>query len=177
MTGQPSNFVAIGGNNVLAGSNHALNEKTRLLAKKLDLSTLDLVCTSLLDGNEAIQQLAKGDDFTNVQMTPEKYMKTTCDKIINTGYIVNRSILPADETNFSIAFGISIYDDVLPQFERLLRAVYRPHHFYCIHVDGKSKNDTFTAVRKIASCFDNILVPNERGKHSIFHICNVTWKL
>ena len=50
------------------------------------------------------------------------------------GYIEHP--LSQEELDFSIAFGILVYKDV-EQVERLLRAIYRPQHFYCIHVDNK----------------------------------------
>jgi len=43
-------------------------------------------------------------------------------------------------------------------FERLLRAIYRPHNFYCVHVDKKSASTVHRAVAAISSCFNNVFV-------------------
>ena len=78
------------------------------------------------------------------------------------GYIEHP--LTKEELDFPIAFGILVYKDI-EQIERLLRAVYRPQHFYCFHVDlagDKDVNKTYNALRNIAECFDNVFVPSTR---------------
>ena len=76
------------------------------------------------------------------------------------GYIEHP--LSQEELDFSIAFGILVYKDV-EQVERLLRAIYRPQHFYCFHVDNKTNTESiYRSLRNIASCFDNIIVPSDR---------------
>ncbi|XP_070180564.1 N-acetyllactosaminide beta-1,6-N-acetylglucosaminyl-transferase-like [Littorina saxatilis] len=42
--------------------------------------------------------------------------------------------------------------------ERLLRAIYRPHNVYCIHVDLKSDLDFRTSIELMASCLQNVFV-------------------
>jgi hypothetical protein len=44
------------------------------------------------------------------------------------------------------------------QFERLLRAIYRPQNVYCIHVDNKSSDLIKQAIKSIVDCFDNIFI-------------------
>ena len=68
--------------------------------------------------------------------------------------------LSAEEAEFPIAFSMLIYKDV-EQFERLLRVIYRPQNYYCIHVDIKSKADVKKAAKGIASCFDNIFISSQ----------------
>ena len=46
-----------------------------------------------------------------------------------------------EEAVFGIAFCIMMYKDV-EQFERLLRAVYRPQNIYCVHVEASSSGRT-----------------------------------
>lgn len=43
-------------------------------------------------------------------------------------------------------------------FERLLRAIYAPQNFYCVHVDAKSSPTVISAVSAITSCFDNVFM-------------------
>jgi len=62
-----------------------------------------------------------------------------------------------EEAEFPIAYSVLMYKDV-EQFERLLRAIYRPQNLYCIHVDQKSPADIHKAVISIAQCFENIFV-------------------
>ena len=63
-----------------------------------------------------------------------------------------------EEVNFPIAYSIVMYKDV-EQFERLLKAIYRPQNIYCIHVDNKSDVTTIRdSVKTIANCFSNVFV-------------------
>ena len=61
------------------------------------------------------------------------------------------------ELNFPLAFTILTYNNV-EQFERLLRAIYRPQNVYCIHIDKKSSNVIHQAIESIAQCFDNVFI-------------------
>ena len=81
------------------------------------------------------------------------------------------SSLTQTEANFAIDFSLLMYKDV-EQAERLLRAIYRPQNVYCIHVDKKTDNDTFRAMKGIANCFDNVFMARTRidvrwGKFSV----------
>ena len=71
------------------------------------------------------------------------------------GYISHP--LSFTERDFPLAFGIVVYKDV-EQAERFLKAIYRPHNFYCFHVDKKADSVTRTAFENIASCFGNVFV-------------------
>ena len=46
--------------------------------------------------------------------------------------------------------------------EHLLRAIYRPQNIYCIHVDQKTKNNTYRAINGIAKCFNNVFMTTRR---------------
>ena len=78
------------------------------------------------------------------------------------GYIEHP--LTKDELEFPLAFGVLAYKDI-EQVERLLRAIYRPHNYYCIHVDlvgAEDVNKTYAALKNISKCFDNVIVPENR---------------
>ena len=62
-----------------------------------------------------------------------------------------------EEAEFPLAFSIVMFHDV-EQFERLLRAIYRPQNYYCIHVDKKSNAKVHEAVKSIVRCFDNVFI-------------------
>ncbi|RNA41305.1 beta-1-3-galactosyl-O-glycosyl-glyco beta-1-6-N-acetylglucosaminyltransferase 3-like, partial [Brachionus plicatilis] len=64
------------------------------------------------------------------------------------------------ERNFPIAFSILTYNNI-EQFERLLKAIYRPHNVYCIHVDAKSPPVFHQAVKSIVQCFHNVFVASK----------------
>jgi hypothetical protein len=71
-----------------------------------------------------------------------------------------------EELTYPLAFTILIHSN-LDQFDFLLRTIYRPQNYYCIHVDSKSPFSLYQAIIDRARCVTNIFVPEERF--------NVTW--
>ena len=63
------------------------------------------------------------------------------------GYVMHPT--SKDEVDFPIAFSILMYTGV-QQVERLLRAVYAPQNFYCIHIDLKATDEVHMAMRAIS---------------------------
>ena len=55
---------------------------------------------------------------------------------------------------YSIAFTILMHDN-FQQAERLIRALYRPQHFFCVHVD-KDNPHLVEQMKKLIGCFKNI---------------------
>jgi hypothetical protein len=64
---------------------------------------------------------------------------------------------------FPLAFTILMYENV-EQFERLLRVIYRPQNFYCVHVDNDASPNVLQAVKAIAQCFDNVILASKQEK-------------
>ncbi|XP_074658871.1 beta-1,3-galactosyl-O-glycosyl-glycoprotein beta-1,6-N-acetylglucosaminyltransferase-like [Tubulanus polymorphus] len=96
------------------------------------------------------------------QRSAEKYLKMTCDCDAfrrKRKYILHP--LTETEHQFPIAFSILIYAD-LERFERLLRMIYRPQNYYCVHVDAKSSAEFMAAVTGISNCFPNVFLSPER---------------
>ena len=63
-------------------------------------------------------------------------------------------------TEFAIlCFSIQMYKDVV-QFERLLRAIYRPQNVYCINVDKSSPRAVHAGMEALVKCFDNVVLAN-----------------
>ncbi|VDN13637.1 unnamed protein product [Dibothriocephalus latus] len=56
------------------------------------------------------------------------------------------------EKEFAIGFAIAVYKDI-NQVARLLRMIYRPQHFYVIHVDRKSSDQFYQAAVEVQKCF------------------------
>ncbi len=57
-------------------------------------------------------------------------------------------------------FCIDLYTDI-EQAERLLRVIYRPQNYYCIHVDTKSESLFRQAVEEISKCFGNVFLSSK----------------
>jgi beta-1,3-galactosyl-O-glycosyl-glycoprotein beta-1,6-N-acetylglucosaminyltransferase len=43
----------------------------------------------------------------------------------------------------------------------LLRAIYMPQNFYCIHVDTKAEKTTKASIEAITKCFDNVFIASQ----------------
>jgi len=132
----------------------------------LTLADLPTVSVSGVDCNA----LFRGDrnELTKVRKFQENNTKTVIPAVRYiqqasncTRFVAERqyAVWPVnrEEAMFPIAFSILMFKDV-EQFERLLRAIYRPQNLYCIHVDKKSSPNIHAAVTAIARCFENVFV-------------------
>lgn len=63
------------------------------------------------------------------------------------GYITKP--LSSEEAGFPIGFSLLMYKDSA-LVERLLRAIYMPQNFYCVHVDIKANPKEFEAIQSVA---------------------------
>lgn len=98
---------------------------------------------------------------TTAQITDEQYVKQAedCREFLKTRKYF-RFPLSEEEEAFPVAYAIVIHHKV-QNFERLLRSVYSPQNFYCIHVDKKTKESTRRAVSAIVSCLDNVFLSSQ----------------
>lgn len=102
--------------------------------------------------------------FFKIPIYEEIYLNwtTDCERFKESrGYI--QVPLSQEEEEFPLAFSIAMYTDV-EQTERLLRAIYQPQNFYCIHIDTKSPLLVHRTVRAIADCFPNVWVASHLDK-------------
>ena len=118
-------------------------------------------CSALIQGD--VNELLKAKKYMNENprnnwRTPRQIVNVTKDC---NSYKKNRryvlDYLTEEERNFPIAYSIMMYKDI-EQVERLLRAIYRPQNYYCIHVDKKTAAKIHEAMNSIASCFSNVFV-------------------
>ena len=117
-------------------------------------------CQQIIEGDQSVIGRAKEimKRTKKFFISPQKYLNLTsnCKRFKDDrGYILKA--LSENEDQFPIAYSINIYKDI-EQFERLLRAIYRPQNYYCIHVDKKSPDVFHRAVEKIVNCFTNVFV-------------------
>ncbi|KAH3816229.1 hypothetical protein DPMN_117742 [Dreissena polymorpha] len=95
-------------------------------------------------------------------LQPKNYLQWTqnCSLFkFHRGYITDS--ISEFEREFPVAFSILMYKDI-EMFERLLRAIYRPQNYYCIHVDAKTRDDIFKAVLAMTECFENVFMASQR---------------
>ena len=75
-----------------------------------------------------------------------------------------------EERAFPLAYSVVLYKEAV-QVENLLRAIYRPSNYYCIHVDRSSNPLVISDIRAIVRCLPNVIVASrlvdvEWGKFS-----------
>jgi len=144
----------------------AVPQWNRHSSRRLTVADLPIInvtgadCTALFRGSRAERR--KAGYFQNLHaketVKPIKFIKQASNC---TQFVAERhyAVYPVntEEAEYPIAFSILMFKEV-EQFERLLRAIYRPQNFYCIHVDSKSHADIRSAVNAIAGCFKNVFV-------------------
>ena len=125
----------------------------------------DVNCRLIINGNELETKIASNKSIAQARrnhLGPKDYINKTLDCktfIAERGYVL--SSLTSIEAAFPIAFSILMYKDI-EQVERLLRAIFRPQNIYCIHVDKKTSDETYRAMKGIAKCFNNVFMTIRR---------------
>ena len=107
-----------------------------------------------------ISKLISGHNMAMLNSTFYLDASRNCSHFIESrGYITWP--LSQLEYDFPIAYSILAFKDI-EMLERLLRSIYRPQNFYCIHIDLKSDEDYFKAVESISMCFENVFLTRKR---------------
>lgn len=123
---------------------------------KIFLTKIDCQKVARGDINEVNKGIEFQDKIPYIGL-PDSYflnLTTNCDSFKQTmGYITSH--LTEEELHFPLAYSILMYKDI-EQVERLLRAIYRPQNFHCIHVDAKSKSSISKTMEAISKCFVNV---------------------
>ncbi|KAH3870381.1 beta-1,3-galactosyl-O-glycosyl-glycoprotein beta-1,6-N-acetylglucosaminyltransferase-like [Dreissena polymorpha] len=122
----------------------------------------DVNCNAIFQGDK--DEIKRAENITRVRnfLQPQNYSEMTknCSYFKRQrGYIEHH--LTEVERDFPIAFSLLMFTDI-EQSERLLRAIYRPQNFYCIHVDSKTDQAMYDGMSSIASCFDNVIMTSTR---------------
>ncbi|XP_061184953.1 beta-1,3-galactosyl-O-glycosyl-glycoprotein beta-1,6-N-acetylglucosaminyltransferase-like [Saccostrea echinata] len=118
-------------------------------------------CRLLFEGSEKEILKARNSNLNEERLRQRIISQTkNCNKFIdNRGYIMDS--LSEEEKNFPIAYGIMVYKNP-EQFEILLRAIYRPQNFYCVHVDRKTSENVYQEFASIVNCFPNVFLSSQR---------------
>ncbi|XP_052078517.1 beta-1,3-galactosyl-O-glycosyl-glycoprotein beta-1,6-N-acetylglucosaminyltransferase-like isoform X1 [Mytilus californianus] len=128
-----------------------------ILTKKQLVGSIN--CRALLTGQK--REITRANSLQNeylIALSPFYYISRTrdCKKFLrDRGYIT--STLSSEEEDFPIAYSVLIFK-AINQFERLLRSIYRPQNFYCVHADTKMSDVRRKALETIVNCFDNVFM-------------------
>ncbi|ELU17616.1 hypothetical protein CAPTEDRAFT_178864 [Capitella teleta] len=116
------------------------------------------------------RRLSQSNIISSRFLTPKQIYKDTenCEEFrIKRKYVMDS--ITEEERDFPIAYSIVMYY-AAGQAERLLRAIYRPQNYYCLHVDFKAGLETELSMQRLASCFDNVfVVPNPTSVNWAFY--------
>ena len=132
-------------------TNLTSTELAHIAVPDLSLNTVDkdYSCKKLIAGDKAEQQkvLKRATPQKQTILQPNDYIEQTqdCDVFRQTRKYAPYP-LSQEEADFPIAYSILIFKDI-EMFERMLRAIYRPQNYYCIHVDKKSSAEYKAAVQ------------------------------
>ncbi|XP_062455908.1 beta-1,3-galactosyl-O-glycosyl-glycoprotein beta-1,6-N-acetylglucosaminyltransferase [Rhea pennata] len=148
-----------------------VNQKPDFLNRRhLELTNEDpfssISCAKILEGDIEEIQKVKLETLSvsfkkRPRLTTNDYinMTTDCASFTKTRKYIMEP-LSNEEAEFPIAYSIVVYHKI-EMLDRLLRSIYAPQNFYCIHVDKKSPESFFAAVKGIVSCFDNVFISSQ----------------
>ena len=148
-------------------------------------------CSALLRNDSKELQLANSyqeahmGHGSDLSLSPEELIKQTsnCQTFIKQRQYLMKPV-SSEEAEFPIAFSLLLYKEP-GQAERLLRAIYRPQNYYCVHVDRKSEAKVFEAMQSLSGCFPNVFLSSRRvdvtwGQYSVLepeYVCmSDLWK-
>ena len=131
-------------------------------------------CQLLKAGNRTEQERVVSElkNWTNKETIDEFYTKAQRCSYVRNLLSSDNFYISDTERNFSIAYSI-VFHNSPQQIMRLLRVIYRPHNVYCLHPDRKANKTLIQVFRKLASCFDNIFVPDNLVDITYLHISTV----
>ena len=75
------------------------------------------------------------------------------------GYATSDDVTQEDR-EFPIAYSIVFHKDV-GLVERLLKSIYQPQNFYCLHVDKRSSREVHDATEALVTCFPNVFIASD----------------
>lgn len=98
-------------------------------------------------------EIRKAERFLRIMKPDSAFVATDCDDLVYSNYPATN-----EEKQFPIAYTILAYKN-FEQLLRLLRFLYRPWHFFCIHVDAKVRGAFRDSVQHLMKCLPNIIEP------------------
>jgi len=148
-------YSHVGHNRTVFVSN-SVGITTSLVESDCINESCNITCDKLFAGDSAAIVAAR--EFQRKLLSDEEVYEhaTDCNRLLELGEYQMMPVRAAD-VDFPIAFTILLHVNA-EQFERLLRAVYRPQNIYCVHVDTKSPESFQSAVKAIVNCFHNVFL-------------------
>ncbi|XP_067677832.1 beta-1,3-galactosyl-O-glycosyl-glycoprotein beta-1,6-N-acetylglucosaminyltransferase-like [Haliotis asinina] len=123
--------------------------------RQVRVTSSSISCNKIFEGDK--DEIERGKRVTQNNGIKQYYplLNTNC-----TAFLFKRQYIQETskaEEEFPIAFTVLMYKS-FEQFERLLRAIYRPQNVYCIHVDAKSSSEVRNSVTSLTTCLPNVFL-------------------
>ena len=136
----------------------SVNEQFRLQSSFPEFASVD--CRAVFEGDvQAIGQTKQMKIMARSSLYSDKAIHQqakNCEEFRrHHGY--NSVPITKEEREFPIAYSIVFHKDIA-QVNILLKAIYRPHNLYCLHLDAYSSSTLRNAAKSIATCFTNIFL-------------------
>ena len=115
-------------------------------------------CTKIFAGDQReIVRVRRQNMNWKDEVTDNKLLKMVenCNRVKE--YLHDVMYTTKLERSFPIAYTFVVYESP-QQVLRLLKVLYRPTHYYCIHPDKKSSL-MVSIFSKLAACLDNVIIP------------------
>ncbi|XP_022310513.2 beta-1,3-galactosyl-O-glycosyl-glycoprotein beta-1,6-N-acetylglucosaminyltransferase 4-like [Crassostrea virginica] len=123
----------------------------------------DVDCRRIIEGDDTeiffAAELMKRKEFNFITDDELRELAQNCEMFFKI-FDYNRFIVSQEELDFPIAFSLIVHKNAV-QIERLLRAIYRPHNVYCIHIDRKADSSLHDAIAAVIKCLPNVFIASK----------------
>lgn len=108
------------------------------------LTTHGFNCTEIFMGRQA--EIRRAERFVRLQAFSSASLQknASCDLNELPSYNESESVVP-------LAYSIVVFKN-FNQFLKLFKALYRPWHCFCVHVDKKAPESLFNDIKRFANC-------------------------
>ena len=117
------------------------------------------------------QLLWDGDmkEINKIQRRLTQWRNGVSDNKFLSSYLLNCSVISAEfnsfyvsqvEKEFPLAFLLNVHT-APQQIVRFIKAIYRPHNIYCIHVDTNLSTTFKEIIKKLSACLPNVIIPRK----------------
>ena len=155
--------------NIVWRNPHSIVEKSFNKEADLNLQSVrrrlvhDVDCRRIIEGDDTeiffAAELMKRKEFNFITDDELRELAQNCEMFFKT-FDYNRFMVSQEELDFPIAFSLIVHKNAV-QIERLLRAIYRPHNVYCIHIDRKADSSLHDAIAAVIKCLPNVFIASK----------------
>ncbi|KAL8596050.1 hypothetical protein ACOMHN_021090 [Nucella lapillus] len=131
---------------------HLARRAARVRVREVD-------CRKVLEGDEEEVRKANARERVRQRLPSDRQVRQwagNCSRLVQHYGFLTDSLTPL-ERDFSIAYSLVVYNNAF-QVMNLLRAIYRPRNWYCVHVDNKSEPAFRQAMEAMCRCFPNVFL-------------------